>query len=602
MTTDRFNPDYLVPGTRVGLYIVRDMLGQGGSSSVYEVQSDRGNLFAMKICRYLPGPYGTTDWRMDRRFTRSIICLEQLKRFRNVAEIFGHDRFPDPLAGYQYIVQELVPGCLNIAEWVRRQSPSLVRIVTAFQALAELCGELTRADIRHRDLKPLNILMAGDVPKVIDFDSATCFHPEALTRKAASEQPCTRGYYSPELCRAILEEKRTGRREMFCSSPVSDLHALGVVFYECLTGEHPFDTSLPEDLLLREIAYDNPLHAISINPAVPFGLNKVVMRLLEKDPQARYQDGDHVARDLRILLEEIADERWAKPFELPEPDDDDTPVRPSRATALVARTAEASTQRGASMHSPGWRHAWFAAVVVMAFVVGLQGAFRWPLPDPPAKAGLDGAITSATCGPSKGATVSPSVSDPSQPPPTAKKPLRRARNAAAIAAAATLCASCTGVKVRPEDDLAWLASCPAEARETVRTLGIDVGEPTEEGPNYALLLKGPNVLPREAGCEVREGEVRASALMHPYSAAGTLVGTAREGSDRVSFRFHELWLPDGRKLPICALGGTDFGGHGPGVAKAEDAPPASERTPGFLFITTGRIWIRVAPAVPRRES
>jgi serine/threonine protein kinase len=82
-------------------------------------------------------------------------------------------------------------------------------------------------------------------------------------------------------------------------SPQSDLHASGVVFYECLTGEHPFNTSLPDDMLLREVAYEDPLNAISLNSAVPLGLNKVVVRLLKKDPRDRYQHGDLVANDLR---------------------------------------------------------------------------------------------------------------------------------------------------------------------------------------------------------------------------------------------------------------------------------------------------------------
>ena len=596
MTVGELNPDYLLPGTRVGSYVVRDLIGQGGSGSVYEVQSSEGNRFALKMCRYLPGPYGTTEWRMDRRFTRSIICQEQLRRFRNVAEIFGHDRFPDPLTGYQYIVQELVPGSLPITRWVREQTPSLVRIVTAFVELAELCGELARADIRHRDLKPANILMAGDVPKVIDFDSATCFRQEPLTRKAASDQPYSPGYRSPELCRAILEEKRTGLRKMFDSAPQGDLHALGIVFYECLTGEHPFDTSLPDDLLLREIAHEAPLNAISVNPVVPFGLSKVVMRLLAKDQQVRYHDGDQVARDLRVLLEKTADERWAKPFELPEPDET-TPIRPSRITALMAGTFERSTRRDA----PKWRVR-SIAVLVAAFLAGLLVGLQWPLPVPPPQEALGAALASATCGPSKGVTVSLPPANSPQQPPAAKKALRRFRNAAVVTSAAALCASCATVKIRPEDELAWLASCSTEARETVRTLGLELIGPGGWEANYALLDKGPNVIPHRIGCEVREGEIEAEGVLHPFSARGTLVGTAREGSDRVFFRFHTLWLADGRKLPICAIGATDFEGHGPGVAKAVNAPPASQRNPNFIFITTGRFWLRFAAPRSWRQS
>src|SRR3954462_8556544 len=97
MTPEDFNPDYLVPGTRIGAYVVRTMLGQGGSSSVYEVESAEGHRFALKICRYRGGAaYGTSEWRVDQRYSRSIICLQLLKGRRNVAELYAHDRYPDP--------------------------------------------------------------------------------------------------------------------------------------------------------------------------------------------------------------------------------------------------------------------------------------------------------------------------------------------------------------------------------------------------------------------------------------------------------------------------------------------------------------------------
>ena len=91
--------------------------------------------------------------------------------------------------------------------------------------------------------------------------------------------------------------------------------------------------------------------------------------------------------------------------------------------------------------------------------------------------------------------------------------------------------------------------------------------------------------------------------MAPTRASGTLIGMAREGSDRISLRFHELWLADCRKLPICAIGGTDFQGHGPGVGKAsEDLPPRSELNPQFIPIAGGRIWLRLASPIPPHQS
>jgi len=87
--------------------------------------------------------------------------------------------------------------------------------------------------------------------------------------------------------------------------------------------------------------------------------------------------------------------------------------------------------------------------------------------------------------------------------------------------------------------------------------------------------------------------------MSLLSASGTLIGTVREGSDRVFFRFHTL-LKESHKYPICAIGAEDFLGHGPGVAKTTSGPrpPASELNPQYILITTGEFKIRVAPYIP----
>src|SRR6185295_4888411 len=247
---------------------------------------------------------------------------------RNVAELYAHDRYPDPLRGHQYLVQELIPDSLEITRWVKRDSPTLRKVVGAFVELAELCSVMASKGICHRDLKPGNILVTPDgTPKVIDFESATCPHAEPVTRREASEVPGTGGWQSPELCLAILEEESKGKsKEAFGFHPWGDLFSLGVVFYECLTGEHPFDPSLPDELLLAEIAFETPIQPVRLSTAVPLGLNKVVMKLLERQPEARYREGAEVANDLRKLLEKVKDDRWNKPFKQPVSEEEDAPV------------------------------------------------------------------------------------------------------------------------------------------------------------------------------------------------------------------------------------------------------------------------------------
>ena len=69
---------------------------------------------------------------MDRRFSRSIVCLEELRGVKNVARIYAHDRYPDPLDGWQFLVQELVPGSETLIDWARRTSPTLREVAHVF--------------------------------------------------------------------------------------------------------------------------------------------------------------------------------------------------------------------------------------------------------------------------------------------------------------------------------------------------------------------------------------------------------------------------------------------------------------------------------------
>ena len=95
----------------------------------------------------------------------------------------------------------------------------------------------------------------------------------------------------------------------------------------------------------------------------------------------------------------------------------------------------------------------------------------------------------------------------------------------------------------------------------------------------------------------------ANAALQPDSASGMLFGTIRVGSDGASFRFQQLQVDDGRTFPICAIGAANFVPWGPGVAIADPNDPTrvpdSELHPkDYIYITTGRLRIRLAPYLP----
>src|SRR6185295_9734700 len=559
------DPTYLRPGMRVGAYLIRGFLGDGTGSLVYEVESALGNRYALKLSRYGVGPPGTLGWEMDERFTRSIVSLEQLRDVRWVARIVAHDRYPDPCVGRQYLVQELVPGREKITDWARRTSPSLRALIKVFMQLAEACEDMRLAGIQNRDLKPENILMTPDgEPRLIDFNSAIWHRAAQVTRPSAQAIPSTVAYLPPEVAEARLKELESGREDPFVWTPGGDLYALGVVFYRILTGEHPFNLGVPERELLQEIAFLTPPRPMELQ-AVPFGLNKVVMRLLERDPEERYQEGDELMGDLEALLR-VADDSWDAPYRVPRMDRHDgwgvhtsrtlethntsepvlPPLTPTPPAAIISLSVVPPSSLALLLPTPPRRARgrWWRIGGAVAALLMIGAGLDLGLRTKPAPRSLPATV--ATIAP-------PPISQRSSPTPAKKSPSPGWN-------AAVLTSGTWGRAVRPVEDV---PECSADAVETVADL--------EPGANV--------ICHAGAGCELQAGPIVVKARMGSGDVSGTLIGKAMALSDRVRFRFHELELPDGRKVPICAVG--------------TESVRSSELHPGFLYLASGRIRLRL---------
>jgi diguanylate cyclase (GGDEF)-like protein len=157
------------------------------------------------------------------------------------------------------------------------------------QAVAGILAAIHRLGVLHKDINPSNILLRGVArrPMLIDFDLATTFAEERPSFTHHSEITGTLGYLAPE---------QTGRM----ARPIdqrSDLYALGITLYELAAGELPFRS---DDLLqvIRDHLTTVPAGPASIDPTIPIGLSAIIMRLLEKEPDRRYQSAEGLARDL----------------------------------------------------------------------------------------------------------------------------------------------------------------------------------------------------------------------------------------------------------------------------------------------------------------
>lgn len=261
-----------------GRYRIDALIGRGGMSDVYrgmDVVLQR--QVAIKIL---------TDRSEDlrKRFLRE---AQSMARLNHVNIVGVYDAAQSD--GVSYIVMELVQG-----RTLATISPSELTVHTALRYILELLEALAFAhenNVVHRDVKPANIMvLPSGAIKVMDFGlSRRTSEMSSVTN--AGEIVGTIAYLSPERFLGKIADAR------------SDLYSVGVVMYEVFTGTVPFKNE-SDDLVAVIFAHVNepPAALRSINPAVPAPIERIVLRLLEKDPERRYASAREVIVDIKTLL------------------------------------------------------------------------------------------------------------------------------------------------------------------------------------------------------------------------------------------------------------------------------------------------------------
>src|SRR5919112_1780236 len=206
-----------------------------------------------------------SDEEFVERFKREAQSAAALSH-PNIVSIFDRGESED---GTYYIAMEYLPA--------RTAAAVALQMAEALRAAHE-------RDVIHRDIKPHNILITGlgDV-KVTDFGIARAAASSTMTR--TGHILGTAHYISPE--QAMGEPV----------GPASDLYSLGVVLYEMLTGELPFDADTPLGIAMKHVnGHLRPPK--ELNPSVPDGINAITLRLLSKNPEDRYTSDSELIEDL----------------------------------------------------------------------------------------------------------------------------------------------------------------------------------------------------------------------------------------------------------------------------------------------------------------
>jgi serine/threonine protein kinase len=409
--------DPLLTTTIDGRYVVRCVLGEGGTGTVYEVMHQTLNrLFAMKVLRADVANDGT----LSARFMQEARATASLKHPHIVSITdFGHTP-----KGTPYFVMELLQGhtlahvCKTIGQLPAARAVGIVRQV------ADALGAAHDAGIVHRDLKPENLFLVGnaegpapdsettevktprDDVRVVDFGAAKIAGAGRMTKTGIVFG--TPHYMSPEQASGQPVDHR------------ADIYALGVIMYEIFTGHLPFEADTFMGVLTQHMFVEPPRFAQELAKGGQFqplfaALEEVTLRAMAKRPELRFQSMQALLDEMdRTLV--IEDDGRVSLMEGWRP----APPRRANPISLTTRSADERTRTTSHTSvdmSVVPRAFWPRGALVFFGVATAVFAVGWlivgPRPSPPKAV--------ATAGPPAGATPEVVLTSPipAPPPPAA---------------------------------------------------------------------------------------------------------------------------------------------------------------------------------------
>ena len=274
------DPTTINPGSDFGpRYRIESLLGQGGMGRVYKgYDKELNRIVAIKVVRQ--GVMGETDALS--RFKQELVLASKISH-KNILRI--HDL--GEVDGMKFITMAYVDG-RDLHQIIKDSSKLPLERVLKFAT--QLAGALAAAhaeNVVHRDLKPQNILVdKNDQVYISDFGLAKSFAEGAVGMTQTGALLGTPRYMSPEQ----VEGKPTDGR--------SDIYAYGLILYEMATGDVPFTGDSTLGVMYQRIK-EKPKSPKLANPSLPNWLVRIIMRCLEKDPEARYQNAYEILADLQ---------------------------------------------------------------------------------------------------------------------------------------------------------------------------------------------------------------------------------------------------------------------------------------------------------------
>ncbi len=274
----------LVGKTLCGRYEVLEEVGVGGMATVYKAKCNLLNRFvAIKVLK--------DEFAKD---------VEFVKKFRAEAQSAAALTHPNIVSvydvgeedGINYIVMELLVG-ETLKDYIEHNGKlSNERTLKYASQIASALEAAHSSKIVHRDIKPHNIVLANNntVAKVTDFGIAKMSSNETIAN--GSQTMGSVHYFSPEQAKGGYTDEKT------------DIYSLGVVMYEMVTGEVPFEADTPVSVALKQIQ-EEPIEPKEKVSTVTAALNRIILKAMAKNTSERYQTASELLDDIFAAMNNV---------------------------------------------------------------------------------------------------------------------------------------------------------------------------------------------------------------------------------------------------------------------------------------------------------
>lgn len=285
-----------------GRYALKELIGQGGMADVYLAYDEiLKRTVAVKVMRssLIGDPVYVTRFHREASAAASLI-------HKNIVQIYDVGEDEDNY----YIVMEYVPG-QTLKELIhKRGALHYVEAVDIMKQVVSATSKAHSMGIVHRDLKPQNIMVTDSgVVKIGDFGIASI---QSLSQVTQTDTIMgSLHYLAPEVARG---EKATAQ---------SDIYALGIVFYELLRGDVPFNGESPVNIALKHMRDEIP-SVRQFNPSILQSVENIIIKATAKNTHDRYQTADEMLQDLTTCLDRMNEDKLV--FHYQESDDTKTIV------------------------------------------------------------------------------------------------------------------------------------------------------------------------------------------------------------------------------------------------------------------------------------